>query len=114
MSCDNDFLFRTFLIRTKMKIPTSNFLFHCYCSHSYSIVIRLLSSSQEDMPKASYLIQSAANITSETEIQLVEEEVKKQVAESQYEIIPLKIKQNVENYAEIPGTKAAIDRFSEI
>lgn len=114
MSCDNDFLFRTFLIRTEMKIPTSNLLFHCYCSHSYSIVIRLLSSSPEDMPKASYLIQSAANITSETEIQLVEEEVKKQVAESQYEIIPLKIKQNVENYAKIPGTKAAIDRFSEI
>ena len=114
MSYSIDFLFRTFLIRTEIKIRTSNFLFHCYCSHSYSIVIRLLSSSQKDTSKDSYFIQSASNITSETEIQLVEEEVKKQVAGSQYEIIPLKIKQTIENYAEIHGTKAAIDRFSEI
>ena len=51
------------------------------------------------MLKPSYLIQSASNITSETEIQLVEEEVQKQVTERQYEIIPLKIKQNIEKYA---------------
>ena len=59
MSCSIDFLFRTLLIRTEMKIRISNFLFHCYCSHSYSIVIRLLSSSQKDTSKDSYFIQSA-------------------------------------------------------
>ena len=52
---------------------------------------KVKSSSQKDKPKASYLIQSASNITGEAEIQLVQQKVKKHVAKSHYENIPLAI-----------------------
>ena len=70
---------------------------------------KVKSSSQKDKPKASYLIQSASNITGETEIQLVQ-----QTAKRQYERIPLKIKQGIGSYASIHETKAAIDCFSKV
>ena len=54
---------------------------------------KVKSSSQKDKRKASYLIQSASNITGETEIQLVQQKVKKHVAKSHYENIPLEIRQ---------------------
>ena len=54
--------------------------------------VHVKSSSQKDKPKASYLIQSASNITVETEIQLIQQEVKKKVAKSHYENILLKIR----------------------
>ena len=77
---------------------------------------KVKSNIQKDKRKCSYPIhiQSASNITGETEIQLVQQEVKKQVTKNNYEIIPLKIKQEIGNYAEIYGTKAATDRFSKI
>ena len=49
-------------------------------------------STQKDKPKASYLIQSVSNIAGETEIQLVQQEEKKQVSKSHYENNPLKSK----------------------
>ena len=53
-------------------------------SRSYfakSDIAKVKSSRQKDKPKASYL-QSASNITGETEIQLAQQGVKKQVTES--------------------------------
>ena len=62
------------------------------------------SSSSQKAPR---LFQSASNIiTSEAEIQFVEQEVKKQVAKS--------IKEEIGRYALIYGTKSAIDRFSKV
>ena len=77
---------------------------------------KVKSSTLKDKPKASYLahIQSASNITGETGIQLVQQEVKKQVAKNHYVSIPLKIKYEIGNYAAIHEAKAAIDRFSKI
>ena len=75
---------------------------------------KVKSNSQKDKPKASYLIQYISNITGQTEIQLVQQEVKKQVAKSHYENISLKIKQEMGNYDAIYGNKTAIDCFSRI
>ena len=86
--------------------------FRSYVAKSDNAKVK--SSSQKDKPKASYLIQSASNITGETEIQLVQEEVKKQTAKRQYERIPLKIKQGIGSYASTHETKAAIDCFSKV
>ena len=72
------------------------------------------SRSQKDKPKISYLIQSASNITGETEIQLLQQEVKKPVAKSHCQNTALKIKQELGNHAAIHGTKAAIDGFLKI
>ena len=55
-------------------------------------------------------MQSASNITSEKEIQLVQQAVKKQVAKSHYENIPLEIRKTTGNYTTIHETKAAIYR----
>ena len=66
--------------------------------------------------KVSLIIQSSSNITSEMEIQYVQQEIKKQVAKpaKYYNNIPSKIKQEVGSYALIHGTKAAIDHFSKV
>ena len=70
------------------------------------------SSSQE----VSLVIQSSSNITGETEIQYVQQEIKKLVAKpaKHYHNIPSKIKQEFESYALIHGNKAAIDHFSKV
>ena len=75
---------------------------------------KVKSSIQKYEPKAFFVIQTAPNITGQTVIQLVQAEVKKQVAKSRYENIPFKIKQEIGNYATIHGTKAAIDHFFKI
>ena len=69
------------------------------------------SSSQKD----SLIIQSSTNITGETEIEYVQQEIKKQVAKpaKYYDNIPSKIKQEIGRYALIHGIKAAIDHFSK-
>ena len=61
-----------------------------------------LSSSQ----KVSLVIQSSSNITGETEIQYVQDEIKKQVAKpaKHYDNIPSKMKQEIGSYALIHGT----------
>lgn len=60
------------------------------------------------------IIQFTLNIRGETEIQLVQQEVKKQLPESHYENSPLKIRQEIGDYVAIYGTKAAIHRISNI
>ena len=66
--------------------------------------------------KVSLVIQCSLNITGETEIQYVQQEIKKQVAKpaKHYDNIPSKIKREIGSYALIHGTKAAIDRFSKV
>ena len=67
----------------------------------------------KDKSKASYLIQSASNNIGETEIKVVQQEVKKKMANNHYENIPLEKNQWTGNYPAIHGTKAAIDCFSK-
>ena len=64
--------------------------------------------------KGFYIIQFTLNIRGETEIQLVQQEVKKQLPKSHYENSPLKIRQEIGDYVAIYGTKAAIHRISNI
>ena len=67
----------------------------------------------KDKSKASCLIQSASNNICETEIEVVQQEVKKKMANNHYENIPLEKNQWTGNYPVIHGTKAAIDCFSK-
>ena len=62
--------------------------------------------------RVSLVIQSSSNITGETEIQYVQQKIKKQVAKpaKHYDNIPSKIKQEIGSFALIHETKAAIDR----
>ena len=55
----------------------------------------------------SLIIQSSSNITGETDIQYVQQEIKKQVVKpaKHYDDIPSKIKQEIGSYALIHGTK---------
>ena len=72
------------------------------------------SSSSEKAPP---FFQSASNIiTGESEIQYVEQDIKKQVAKStvKYSNVPSKIKEEIGRFALIHGTKSAIDPFSKV
>ena len=62
--------------------------------------------------RVSLVIQSSSNITGETDIQYVQQKIKKQVAKpaKHYDNIPSKIKQEIGSFALIHETKAAIDR----
>ena len=66
--------------------------------------------------KVSLVIQSSSNITRETEIRYVQQEIKKHVAKpaKHYDNVPSKIKQEIGSYALTHETKAAIDRFSKV
>ena len=66
--------------------------------------------------KVFFVIQSSSNITGETKIQYVQQEIKKQAAKStkHYDNIPLIINQEIGSYALIHGTKGALDRFSGV
>ena len=57
--------------------------------------------------------QPESNFEAETEIRLLQQEVKKQVTKTHHGNITLKIKQEIGNYAAIHGTKAAFDHFSK-
>ena len=71
------------------------------------------SSSSE---KASLSIQSSSNIAGETEIEYVQQQIKKQAAKpaEHYGNIPSKIKGEIGSYALSHWTKAAIDCFSKV
>ena len=66
--------------------------------------------------RVSLVIQSSSNITGETEIQYVQQKIKKQVAKpaKHYDNIPSKIKQEIGSFALIHETKAAIDRSCKL
>ena len=66
--------------------------------------------------KASLIIQSSSNIAGGTEIQYVQQQIKKQAAKpaEHYGNIPSKIKGEIGSYALIHWTKAAIDCFSKV
>ena len=65
--------------------------------------------------KVSLIIQSSWNITGETEIQYVQQEIQKEVAKhaKHFDNIPSKIKQEIGSYALIHGTKAVVDEQSK-
>ena len=66
--------------------------------------------------KVILVIQSSSNILGETEIQYVQQQIKKQIAKhaKHYDNIQSKIKQEIGSYALIHGTTAAIDRFPKV
>ena len=66
--------------------------------------------------KVTLVIQSSSNIPGETEIQYVQQQIKKQIAKhaKHYDNIQSKIKQEIGSSALIHGTPAAIDRFSKV
>ena len=61
--------------------------------------------------KETQIEKKSSNITGETEIQYLQQEIKKQAAKSAklYDNIPWKIKSEIRSYALIHGTKEAID-----
>ena len=86
------------------------------CDLTLSKQITTNKETSSSSQKVSLVIQSASNITEETEIQYLQQEIKKQIAKpaKHYNNIPSKIKQEIGSYALIHGTKAAIGRFSKV
>ena len=91
------FLFSQVIYQLRLPGDCKSFTFKC----SVNVTIKAIKKKEK----------SAWNITGETEIQLVQQEVKKQAAKRHYKKIPLKMLQEIGNYATIHETRAAIDRF---
>ena len=99
-------------------------VFRCFYPLSFKDLLSDIMASKRDL--RSYFVKtdntnketspSTQNITGETEIQYVQQEMKKQVAKpaKHCDNILSKIKQEIGSYALIHGTKAAIDRFSKV
>ena len=87
-----------------------------FCDLTLSKQITLIKKASWSSQKVSLIIQSSSNIIGETDIQYVQQEIKKQVAKpaKHYDNIPSKIKQEIGSYALIHETKAAIDHFSKL
>ena len=87
-----------------------------FCDLTLSKQITLIKKASLSSQKVSLIIQSSSNIIGETDIQYVQQEIKKQVAKpaKHYDNIPSKIKQEIGSYALIHETKVAIDHFSKL
>ena len=81
-----------------------------------SYLVKTDNTNRKSSQKVSLIIQSSSNNAVETEIQYVQQEIKKQVANlgKHDDNIPSKIKQEMGSYALFHGNKVAIGRFRNV
>ena len=81
-----------------------------------SYLVKTDNTNRKSSQKVSLIIQSSSNNAVEMEIQYVQQEIKKQVANlgKHDDNIPSKIKQEMGSYALFHGNKVAIGRFQNV